>query len=190
MSDWHDCIVILMDLIGVKELALSGDSQASLLMRRFHAMVRKEMHIGLSSLTHAYVWNDAVLLLAYVDGGQDTTEKIIRDAARLKKKVSTLKQCYAIAVKGQSFPIELRPSQHKRDDVRVTVLRTSSYAMANCFQVEAAIKKRKFNMAWYVDERIAKKLAAPRHQSITVKLLPSGNSRKIYAYTEDQLTRE
>src|SRR5712671_2249344 len=108
-------------------------------------MVRKEMSTGLSSLEHAYVWNDAVLLLAYVNGDSDTTERIMRDAARLKQRVGTIKQCYAIAVKGQSFPTNEGPNRRERVHARVTVLRASSYAMANRFQIEIAVKKRKLD---------------------------------------------
>jgi hypothetical protein len=185
MSDWKDCIVILIDLIGVKDLAREGDSQASSLMRRFHEMVHQEMQTGLSSLNHAYVWNDATLLLAYVDGDSRTFEKIIADTSRLKQKVDTIKPYYAIAVKGQAFPTDYDPDTYENDNLRVTVLRTSSYAMANCFQIEAAAKKQGLNMAWYVDERIADKLAGPKHASITVELLPDGDDRKIYMYPVD-----
>lgn len=173
---------MLVDLIGVKELALKGDSQASSLMRRFHKMVRQEMHNDLLSLNHAYVWNDATLLLAYVDGDSRTIEKIIADASRLKQRVDTIKQCYAIAVKGQAFPTNYEPVPYEDNDPRVTVLRTSSYAMANCFKIEAAVKEQKLNMAWYVDERIVNELTVPKHSSIAVELLPDGDNRKIYMY--------
>jgi hypothetical protein len=55
VSGWHDSIVMLMDLIGVKRPALDQDSGASTLMRSFHGLIRKEMTRGLEALDHAYV---------------------------------------------------------------------------------------------------------------------------------------
>jgi len=180
MSDWRDCIVILIDLIGVKRLASKGNSRASDLMRCFHEAVRQEMRTGLTSLDHAYVWNDAVLLLAYADDRSGALQESLRDAARLKRRVDIVAQSYAIAVKGQVFP---RPSRHIDHDTRVTVIRASSYAMANCFEIEAEVKRKKLRKAWYVDERIVNELHMNAEESITVELLPSSKGRKIYMYS-------
>jgi hypothetical protein len=185
MSQWRDCIVILIDLIGVKKLAYAGDSQASKAMLRFHEIVRQEMSAGLSSLDHAYVWNDAVLLLAYIDGDSHTIGRIMVDASRLKQKVGTIRKSYAIAVKGQSFPTNQSPARIENSDLRVTVLRASSYAMANCFQIESVVKKQRLRMAWYIDERIAKYVTSLKHTSIRVKLLPTGSAREICLYAKD-----
>jgi hypothetical protein len=178
MSEWKDCIVVLIDLIGVKKRALAGDSSASTLMRSFHDLVRRMMGSDLGALDHAYVWNDSVLLLAYVDERPETYEQAIRAADKLKRKVDITASCYAIAVKGLAFPLNADP-----DSTRVTVISASSYAMANCFEIEAQVRSRKLQKAWYIDTRVAKKVRAARApQWVTVPLLPGGKSRRVYVH--------
>jgi hypothetical protein len=180
LSGWRDCIVVLMDLIGVKRRALKGDSAASALMRSFHELVRHEMAQGLGALHHAYVWNDSVLLLAYVEGHPSVCEKAMRAADDLKRKVDVLAPSYAIAVQGQAFP-----SYSDFGNTRVTVIKASSYAMANCFEIEAEARKKKlYSKSWYVDARIAKKVrSAWATESIEVHLLPSGKVRRVHVHS-------
>lgn len=181
MSRWRDCIVVLMDLIGVKKQALDGDSGASALMRSFHAMVRREMAGGLGALDHAYVWNDSVLLLAYVDDRSQAYKRAIHAADDLKRKVDVIAPSYAIAVKGRAFPSNAGP-----DDTRVTVIKASSYAMANCFEIEAKAKSKKLRKAWYIDVRIARKVREARTSEwIAVPLLPLGKCRRVYIHTQN-----
>lgn len=178
MSGWRDCIVVLMDLIGVKKRALEGDSAASVLMRSFHKLVRREMAGDLGALDHAYVWNDSVLLLAYVDGRREAYEKAIHAADNLKRKVDVTAPSYAIAVKGRAFPSNAGP-----DGTRVTVIKASSYAMANCFKIEAEAKRKRLHKAWYIDVRIARKVrAAKAPEWIAVRLLPLGKRRRVYVH--------
>lgn len=180
MSRWSDCIVVLMDLNGVKKRALAGDSAASASMRAFHQLVCREMAGGLRSLDHAYVWNDSVLLLAYVDSRPRAYEKAIHAADCLKRKVDATNRCYAIAVKGRAFP-----SRSKVQDSRVTVIRASSYAMANCFEIEEKAKANKLRSAWYIDVRIARKVRqAKASKWIVVAMLPSGRNRRVYVHDE------
>jgi hypothetical protein len=176
VGGWSDSIVVLMDLIGVKKRAFEGDSAASALMRSFHQLVRHEMAQGLHALNHAYVWNDSVLLLAYVDDRDLAYEKAIHAADDLKQGVDAIAPSYAIAVKGRAFP----PSAA---DLRVTVIRASSYAMANCFEIEAEAKSKKLRSAWYVDVRIARKVPQARSPEwIAVSLLPGGKRRRVYVH--------
>ncbi len=49
---WKDYIVVLMDLIGVKRRALTGDSAGSALMRSFHDVARQEMARSVDALDH------------------------------------------------------------------------------------------------------------------------------------------
>src|SRR5437870_5633660 len=83
---------------------------------------------------------------------------LLRAAHRLKRTIDewmqkwTKKKSYAVAVKGRAFP-ELTDGQAMD---RVTILRTSSYAMANCFEIEREVKKRKLRKSWYLDDRLAK----------------------------------
>ena len=178
MNRWSDCIVVFMDLIGTKKRALEGNRTASTAMRSFHKLVRREMNADLRSLDHAYVWNDSVLLLAYVDDRLQTYENAMRAADELKQRVDATTQCFAIAVKGRAFP-----SKTSRADSRVTLIRASSYAMANCFRIEAQATAQKLRYDWYVDVRIARKVRQARASKwIDVAMLPSGKRRRVYAH--------
>jgi hypothetical protein len=167
-----------MDLIGVKKRALDGDSAASALMRSFHRLVRRKMASGLDALDHAYVWNDSVLLLAHVDDRPESYERAIHAADDLKREVDRTASSYAIAVKGRVFP-----SNAGFDGARVTVIKASSYAMANCFEIEAEAKRRRLRKAWYIDVRIARKVREARAPKwIAVPLLPGGKRRRVYVH--------
>lgn len=178
MRTWRDCLVVLMDLIGVKKRAIEGDTGASALMRSFHELVHQEMVGGLRSLDHAYIWNDSVLLFAYVKKTSLAYERILRAADELKRKVDTVAPSYAIAVKGRAFP-----SHANSDPRRVTVIKASSYAMANCFEIEVEAKKKELRSAWYVDVRIARHVPAARAAEwVAVPLLPRGKRRRVYRH--------
>jgi hypothetical protein len=178
MSRWRDCIIVLMDLIGLRRRALEGDSAASALMRSFHKVIRQEMADGLHGLDHAYVWNDSVLLLAYVGDRRQAHESAIHAADTLKRKIDAIAPSYAIAVKGRAFP-----STAGSDDARVTFIKASSYAMANCFEIEAEAKSKRRREAWYIDVRIARKVPRARSsQWIAVPLLPYGKRRRVYLH--------
>ena len=103
-----------MDMIGTKKRALDGNRAASASMRSFHQLVRREMTGGLHSLDHAYLWNDSVLLLAYVDDRPHVYENAIHAADDLKRKIDLIARWYAIAVKGCPFPhIRNHEDQHE-----------------------------------------------------------------------------
>lgn len=176
VSRWRDCIVVLMDLIDVKKRANEGDARASTLMRSFHDVVRCEMDRGLEALSHAYVWNDSVVLLASVDGQPQLYEAAIHAADDLKRKVDTIAPSYGIAVKGRAFP-----TTPATDGGRVTVIKASSYAMANCFEIEAEARRKALRKAWYVDARIARQIRRiEKKEWIAVPLLPGGLRRRVY----------
>jgi len=180
LSNWRDCIIVLMDLIGIKRRALMGDRRASKLMRAFHQLVRNEIDSGCRPVDQAYVWNDSVILLAYLDRRKGRYEKIMQAIDALKRKVDLLAPSYAIAVEGQTFP-----AYPNLDTSRVVTIKASSYAMANCFKIEAKVKKNKIrNKFWYVDTRIAKKVpGAKADEWITVHMLPGGNPRTVYMHS-------
>ena len=179
MSGWNDCIVVLMDLIGIKKRALEGDSAASAVMLSFHSLVCRELAKGMGALDHVYVWNDSVLLLSFIDHRPETYEMAIRSADKLKQKVDLIAPSYAIAVKGRAFP-----SNAGHYGSRVTLIKASSYAMANCFEIEAEAKKKKLRgKTWYIDIRIARMVrAATAPEWISVPLLPGGKRRRVYAH--------
>jgi hypothetical protein len=179
VSGWSDCIVVLIDLIGIKKRALEGDSGASASMRSFHNLVQREVCSDLRTLDHAYLWNDSVLLFAYVNDRSGMYERAIHAADSLKRKIDLINPSYAIAVKGRAFPFHTGTGCTK-----VTVIKASSYAMANCFEIEAEAKRRKLhNKFWYIDVRIARKVyAAKAPDWIDVTLLPKGHRRRVYVH--------
>ena len=179
---WDDCVVTYIDLIGTTKSAATGE--ASRLMRRLHGLVAGELaHGALPSIAHAYVWNDSVLVLSpFSKHDRALNLAALRDVSSLKAAIDE-KVCrsFAILVKGQPFatPINVVP------DSRVVVLKTSSWAMANCFHVEAKLKRCK--ATWYVDSRIKKTLALrPSYRSVRVYLYPKQSvSRRMHLYMGD-----
>jgi len=65
--DWRDCILIYIDLVGIRKQTRKANSDASSMMRALHKLVAKEMNSRLPFLHHAYAWNDSVLLMGYID---------------------------------------------------------------------------------------------------------------------------
>jgi hypothetical protein len=150
-KEWCDCIVTYIDVIGTRK-----KQDPATLMRSLHALVAK-MKSQLPSIAHAYTWNDSVLLLSFVDGRKSYSAAIC-DADTLKKQIDDkIAKSYAIAVKGRVFPA-LDTTAAAAQNSGVTVIRASSWAMANCFEIEHESKKQKWRKPWYVDIRIAGKI--------------------------------
>lgn len=190
MSEWKNSIITYIDLVGIKSAAEEQSSRGTDVMRSMHALVERKMSNGMPNHDHCYTWNDSVLLLSYLDSPYrkaDETE-ILREADSLKKEID--QQCtssYAIAVKGQVFPDE--PHLHApviqgqiADQPRVVRLKASSYAMGNCFLIEARLGK-KLKQPWYIDGRIAKRLITSQGFSKhVIKMLPRNKKRAVYVY--------
>jgi hypothetical protein len=175
-KNWRDCIIVFFDLAAVKSLAPQTGAGSSV-MRKLHALAANEVP-RLVRVNHAYVWNDSVLLLGFVDKTRDSFVKMMREADSFKRAVDAIKTSYAVAVKGQTFPVMEIPETASD---RVTVLQASSWAMANCFEIEK--KLGKLRAAWYVDGRIARKLRGTNQSKRRkVALLPSGQRRTIHTY--------
>ena len=177
--EWQDCVVIYIDLPGIKKLAREGNSEASSLMREFHELVQSELKQSedLPNIKYAYVWNDSAALLSY---GKDTFKACLKDADQLKRKIDSLatkRTCapaYGIAVQGQAFPSHVQSSVE-----RVTVLQTSSFAMANCFLIEEAVKSNNCKKPWYIDDRLVEYISSKPCCVLSVELLPN-EKRKIH----------
>ena len=184
--EWRDCVVVYMDLPDLKKEALAKQGRGSSLMRTFHSVLAEALSTGFPSLDHAYAWNDSVLLLAYVGASAASYTDCLRDVDLLKRQVDARikRTSYAIAVKGQTFPGLPFTNRRAVDrTARLTILRTASYAMGNCFAIEKEAKSRKLRKAWYLDVRIARRV--PQLQStqwISVPLLPTGKSRRVYVH--------
>jgi hypothetical protein len=92
---------------------------------------------------------------------------------------------YAISVKGLAFPQDIMAPAVFNGQVanqpRAVVLKTSSWAMANCFLIEKALKHHRAD--WYIDSRITKdaNLPAP-FASEKVDLLPKDQARTIHMF--------
>jgi hypothetical protein len=192
MAGWRECIVTLIDVVGVKKLAKRPDTRASDLMRAIHHLVLDEMTNGLPAHSTAYVWNDSVLLLAYLNSSAGAAEVILREADALKRQLDALARgshaqiSYAISVQGQVFPdpggLEPRGVPTEKE-VRTVVIKASSYAMANCFLIEEHLGKNS-RKPWYLDSRLAIGLKTDRGPILKqkLKLLPGGKERNVYAY--------
>jgi len=180
MSDWKDCVVTLIDLVRIKVLASGPKGLASTLMRKMHVTVSAEMRCGLPLHECAYVWNDSILLLAYLDRSHGP-EPVLREVDRLKRSLSYLGESYAISIKGQTFPdlIARRPATKYP---RMTLIKASSFAMANCFRVEETIGK-KLKRPWYVDSRLAGKIHTTQlFIKKSTNFLPGPETRDVHVY--------
>jgi hypothetical protein len=175
-KDWQDCIVTLIDLVGIKAKTQQGI--ASSLMLEFHNIVTKERS-NLNVTAHAYVWNDSVLLLSYVNENSSSFESAMKDADKLKRRVDMIAPSYAIAVKGKTFPSVSATTFANCPSV--TVIRASSWAMANVFEVEKQLGKLK--KPWYVDSWIKNKIhTSQQFQKESVEMFPSKKKRSIFVF--------
>lgn len=90
---------------------------------------------------------------------------------------------YAICVQGLAFPQDIMAPAVFNGQVahqpRAVVLKTSSWAMANCFLIEKALKHHRAD--WYIDSRITKDANLPASfASEKVELLPKSRARTIH----------
>jgi hypothetical protein len=178
---WADCIVTFIDLVDTKKGAETG--AASALMQQLHHLVPKAVaRRSLPSVRHVYTWNDSVLVVSNVDRTAASFSRALIDLQTLKTDINGLCRNYAIAIKGRAFP-PFQTSVTKR----VTVLEASSWAMANCFAVEKALKSRQ--ATWYIDSWILRKvetLRSPAGQA-KVLMLPRRRARIVHFFKHDDL---
>lgn len=184
MRSWSDCVVTLIDLIDIKELAGVPTTEASEKMRAFHQLVANRSH-HLLFHQHVYAWNDAAAFVARIDN-PDAPRHVLQELDELKRLIDEIQSSYAISVKGQVFPEPLHVGEASSDigagTAKFQFLHVSSFAFANCFLIEkalGALEKR-----WYVDARLrdAVKDAASRSEH-AVSLLPGGRKRKVLAFS-------
>ncbi len=181
-KDWSSCIVTMFDLVGTRSLAATGKGSSAMLLlqQRAVAMINRGMPLH----SHGYVWNDSVLMLSY-----ETKPAVVRrnvlaelDAFKQCLELECSAQLYAICVKGLAFPRDEISSPVFDGQVgaqpRAVVLKTSSWAMANCFEIEKKLKHHRAH--WYIDSRVSDgvNLQAP-FSSEDVPLLPKHEPRRI-----------
>lgn len=181
-TGWVPCIVTVFDLIGTKKQTLSGTG--SKLMLRMHQCAAQRIRTGMPSHSQGYIWNDSVLLLS--DKASTIKERLDVLLELEAFKLGLEEDCgvglYAISVKGKTFPmVELPPAKNAKDAERAVILKTSSWAMANCFAIEQALRKHRAD--WYLDSRLTRGLGLPEvFKSEPVDLLPDNEARDIHMY--------
>lgn len=149
---WRDCIVSYIDVIGTRR-----KDHPSKLMRALHALIA-DTRRQLADTHRVYAWNDSVLLLSFADG-PSAYSRAMHDADTLKKRIDIrIAPSYGIAVKGQAFPQLGLPAGAA--DQGLIVIEASSWAMANCFEIERQVKD--WRRQWYVDIRIAREIVTSR----------------------------
>ena len=172
-SDWKDCVVTMIDIVGTKRLAVSGKGLASTQMRKLHSLTKQFMTVSAPNHHHAYAWNDSVLLLAYAPIGPGTARGILAEAEQLKNKIDSELSCksYAVCVRGQTFPERTKQSDTASCTNRCTILQTSSFAMANCFTIEKELSR--YRAEWYIQNRLRNSVSSKPFATGKVKLLPT-----------------
>ena len=181
-AGWTPCIVTVLDLIGTKKRTLSGTGSS--FMQHMHRCAAARIRNGLPLHSQGYIWNDSVLLLS--EKASTIKERLAVLLELLDFKQGLEDECkaalYAISVKGKTFPpVTLPPADNPDDADRAIVLKTSSWAMANCFAIEQALGKHRAD--WYLDSRLTPGLKLPEvFKSESVELLPDNEAREIHMY--------
>ena len=182
---WPPCIVTAFDLAGTRTLAASGKGSSAMI--EMHNRAVTKINHGLPLHSHGYIWNDSVLLMSYMTEPNWSKSEFVAELDDFRSYLE--QQCgasiYAISVKGMAFPQdEMAPAVFNglvANQPRAVVLKTSSWAMANCFLIEKALKHHRAD--WYIDSRITKdaNLPAP-FASEKVDLLPKDQARTIHMF--------
>jgi hypothetical protein len=90
-------------------------------------------------------------------------------------------------VKGMNFkePSDYTGAQYIApigEQPRFVYLKASSYAFANCFEIEKKLGK-KFKKEWYIDQHIFNKMnATVNYQSESFEMLPTNEKRQIFMF--------
>lgn len=156
-------------------------------MIEMHNCAVTKINHGLPLHSHGYIWNDSVLLMSYTTEPNWSKREFVAELDGFRSYLE--QQCgasiYAISVKGLAFPQDIMTPAVFNGQVanqpRAVVLKTSSWAMANCFLIEKALKHHRAD--WYIDSRITKdaNLPAP-FAAEKVDLLPKDQARTIHMF--------
>ena len=184
-DDWPPCIITAFDLAGTRTLAASGKGSSAMI--ELHNRAVGKINQGLPLHSHGYIWNDSVLLLSYMTEPNWSKRAFVAELDDFRSFLE--QQCgapiYAISVKGLAFPQDIiAPAVFNgqiANQPRAVVLKTSSWAMANCFLIEKALKHHRAD--WYIDSRITKDANLPvPFASEKVELLPKNQARTIHMF--------
>ncbi len=180
IATWRDCIVTYLDSASTK----SEGRHASKLMRKMHQLGAHLISADMPLHAHGYLWNDSILLLAYVNNLREKAEIVLREAESFKRKIDQIAMTYAVRVWGQCFPQLLRSQIPCLDTRKAVVIKALSAAMANCFINEKEMKGRT-HRPWYIDSKLTKWIkTCQSFVPVPVKLLPSNKTRIIHAYKD------
>jgi len=181
MAEWQHSIVSYLDLVDIKDLIKKGNSIASSEMRDFHQFIQKKALEKLPLHKNIYVWNDSILFLSFTGEGYSLYEPIMKELDTFKAVIDKRWRCYAISVKGKTFP---PPSNQETAGDKFVYLRASSFAFANCFAIEAEGKKIKGKKpSWYVDIRIVKHIkTSTQFKRKLITMQPTERPRTIFMY--------
>ena len=181
-DNWPSCVVTAFDLIGTRSLAASGKGSSAMI--EMHRRAVAKINHGLPLHSHGYIWNDSVLLLSYMTEPNWSKPGFFAELNDFKSFLE--QQCgasmYAISVKGLTFPQDTMMSAvfngQIADQPRAVVLKTSSWAMANCFLIEKDLGHHRAD--WYIDSRITTGANLPKpFASEVIDLLPKKEPRTI-----------
>jgi hypothetical protein len=186
LKTWEPCIVTMFDLVGTKSSA-AADGRGSEAMIRMHRLASSKIDHALPLHAHGYIWNDSVLLLSYRTRTVAERSQVLAelDDFRLWLQDRCGAAVYAICVKGLAFPHDDLHAPAFDGQIgnqpRSIVLKTSSWAMANCFEIEKRLSRHRAD--WYIDSRVTKdvRLAATVAEE-EVEMLPSREARKIQMF--------
>lgn len=184
-DNWSPCIITAFDLVDMRRNAATGRASAKML--QMHRFAVAKINSALRNHSHGYVWNDSVLLLSYVTKPARARRGLLSELSEFKHSLEAHcgTQTYAISVKGLSFPQDPLASPVYEGQIaaqpRAVVLKTSSWAMANCFIIEKALGEHRAD--WYIDSRIASGAGLREPiASASVDLLPKNEARTIRMY--------
>ena len=156
-------------------------------MIEMRVFATSKVNNGMPLHAHGYIWNDSVLLLTYETKPGEKRKQVLTELDEFKTSLE--QRCgaptYAISVKGLAFPRDQMTSSvfqgQIADQPRAVVLKTSSWAMANCFVIESKLGHHRAD--WYVDSRITNNagIREPFARE-SISLLPKKAVREIHMY--------
>lgn len=172
------CILSYFDFIGVRKLAKEGKTAA--LMSKVSRFVDAYVNMELVYQDHGYIWNDSIMLLSYQTSPK-SRRPLLRELNTFREKLHkhVCMDLFGIVVSGMTFSINDSLKIHPK----FTILKTSSWAMANCFEIEEIMKTKRKKATWYIEGRLDRKgNLGDLIGSEMIKMLPSRKPRKVNMY--------
>jgi len=184
-DNWPPCIITAFDLVGTRSLSSSGEGSS--MMQQMHSFAYSKINYCLLNHEHGYIWNDSVLLLSYQTKPAHKRRVVLDELIDFKRTLDN--HCgtttYAISVMGLAFPSDPMATPVYNGQIglqpRAVILKTSSWAMANCFRIEEKLGHH--HADWYIDSRITTNMELPPpFVSEDLPLLPSNDPRTVNMY--------